>query len=366
MMHELLRLLIIEVIMVALIMGTLTIIYGKNRPSTRFQILIPVFFFLPVLFFFIGHYGTHNYIVVGICLFAAYLLVTMSYIVLSNRFIKPLDQGIHSLIDSGFQVSSASQQILQASQMLSDRTQGHLKKIAHTASSTEQLKIMTRNSVENSCRAKMISDKAQRIGKDVDVHMNDMASSIKEITALSKETGHIIRTIDEIAFQTNLLALNAAVEAASAGDAGMGFSVVAEEVRALAMRAAEAARNTNALIEQTFRTIERGEELTEKTRASYKDNMEISKEIGTLIDSIESSSLEQARYVEEINQAMIQISHGVNENSLEAAESAAAAGQMRDEARIMSDFVKNLTRVAGAKRIEALQRSIDAAQLQHL
>ena len=310
MMNELFRLLVIEVIMVALIMITLTIIYGKNRPSTRFQILIPVFFLLPVLFFLVGHYGTHNYAIVGICLFAAYLLVTMSYIVLSNRFIKPLDQGIHSLIDSGFQVSSASQQILQASQTLSTRTQEQLEKIAHTASSTEQLKIMTRSNAENSCQAKKISDKAQKIGTDVDIHMTDMTAAIKEITALSKETGSVIRTIDEIAFQTNLLALNAAVEAASAGDAGMGFAVVAEEVRALAMRAAEAARNTNTLIEQTFRAIERGEQLTEKTRTSYNHNMEISREIGVLIDSIESSSQEQARHVEEVNQAMIQISRG--------------------------------------------------------
>ena len=120
---------------------------------------------------------------------------------------------------------------------------------------------MTKQNAGNAGKAKEMMGKASKVIEKVNNHMDEMTDAIAEITKSSEETGKIIKSIDEIAFQTNLLALNAAVEAARAGEAGAGFAVVADEVRNLAMRAAEAAKNTAALIERTIKAVQNGNEL---------------------------------------------------------------------------------------------------------
>ena len=111
--------------------------------------------------------------------------------------------------------------------------------------------------------------------ENVNQKMIEMLRAVDEINQSSEETSKIIKTIDEIAFQTNLLALNAAVEAARAGEAGAGFAVGADEVRNLAMRAAEAAQNTSVLIDNTIKAVKNGSELTQSTRDAFNENMEI-------------------------------------------------------------------------------------------
>ena len=125
---------------------------------------------------------------------------------------------------------------------------------------------MTKQNADNANQAKAMMTETKQIVEKVDSQMNEMTEAIAEITKTSEETGKIIKTIDEIAFQTNLLALNAAVEAARAGEAGAGFAVVADEVRNLALRAAEAARNTNSLIDNTIKAVKQGNELTPRPR----------------------------------------------------------------------------------------------------
>ncbi|MBN2254684.1 MAG: hypothetical protein JW736_03180 [Deltaproteobacteria bacterium] len=354
MLTEFLRLLMIEVIMVALIMGTLTVIYGKNRPSTRFQILIPVFFLLPMLFFVLGHYGTHNYPVIGCILFSAYLLVTATYIILSNRFISPLDRSISVLTTSARQVHSASDQIYENSVSLAATTRDQLLKIEDMVTSTAKLSAATRHNASNTHEAKNMMEQVRQIIEKVSGHMDDMAKAIDEIRVMSEETGKIMKTIDEIAFQTNLLALNAAVEAASAGDAGSGFAVVAEEVRTLAIRSSKAAGTTGDLIKKTRNAIRNGTSLTQATQDAYRENMMVAEKIGRLIDEIEISSQDQVHNVALINEAMIEIDQRLKDNGSNAAISASAAEMMNDEATQMKANVQELITIAGAKRIEAL------------
>jgi len=137
--------------------------------------------------------------------------------------------------------------------------------------------------------------------------MGQLASSMGNITQASQEVKKIIKTIDEIAFQTNLLALNAAVEAARAGEAGAGFAVVADEVRNLARRSAEAARNTADLIEGTVKMVAEGKELSDTTADKFSQIQAQVGKTATLINEIAAGSQEQAHGVENIDQAILEL-----------------------------------------------------------
>jgi len=176
-----------------------------------------------------------------------------------------------------------------------------------------------------------------------------MATAIQDVTKSSEETGKIIKTIDEIAFQTNLLALNAAVEAARAGEAGAGFAVVAGEVRNLAMRSAEAAKNTSELIENTIVTVKRSRELTEQTRVAFKENMAIAGKVGQLIDEVAAASHEQAQGIGQIGKAVAEMDKVVQQTAANAEESASSSEEMNAQSTQMKNHVFTLVQIIEGK-----------------
>jgi methyl-accepting chemotaxis protein len=145
---------------------------------------------------------------------------------------------------------------------------------------------MTRQNAENSAQADNLMQEANQVVETANSSMAQLIDAMGDISKASEETSKIIKTIDEIAFQTNLLALNAAVEAARAGEAGAGFAVVADEVRNLAMRAADAAKNTAALIEGTIKKVEGGSDLVLETNESFKEVAERTSKVGELVAEI--------------------------------------------------------------------------------
>jgi methyl-accepting chemotaxis protein len=219
--------------------------------------------------------------------------------------------------------------------------------IEEVSSSLEEIASITKQNSDNAQQAKVVMNEAGEIIKKVQYHMGQMGQAIAEITSLSVETGRIIRTIDEIAFQTNLLALNAAVEAARAGEAGAGFSVVANEVRNLAMKASEAAKNTGRLLENTMKAVKKGNELTQSTQDAFKENIEIAVKHAKLIEEIAAASQEQALGIQQVTDAMAQMNQVTQVNAASAEESASASQELNAQAEHVNSIILKLFAIVG-------------------
>jgi methyl-accepting chemotaxis protein len=286
----------------------------------------------------------NQFIIMGIAI-AGIALVTA--ILMSLRITRPIHRVVEGLTEGAEQMSSASSQVSQASQQVAQGTGEQASGIEEASSSLEEIGSMTKQNSDNTQQAKTVMNEASQIIKKVQHHMNQMGQAIAEITTLSDETSKIIKTIDEIAFQTNLLALNAAVEAARAGEAGAGFSVVASEVRNLAMRASEAAKNTSHLIENTMKAVKKGNELTQSTQDAFKENIEIAVKHTRLIDEIAAASVEQAQGIEQVTAAVAQMNQVTQANAASAEESASAGEELNAQVKQVKGMIQELIAIAG-------------------
>lgn len=192
--------------------------------------------------------------------------------------------------------------------------------VEETSASIEEIASMTKRNADNAGQADNIMKDANKVVEQANDSMTELTTCMREISKASEETSMIIKTIDEIAFQTNLLALNAAVEAARAGEVGAGFAVVAEEVRNLALRSAEAARNTQGMIENTVKKIAQGAELVGGTNEAFADVAERSKKATELVAEIAISSQEQAQGIEQVTKALAEMDETTQQNAAQAEE----------------------------------------------
>ncbi|HEX7927616.1 MAG TPA: methyl-accepting chemotaxis protein, partial [bacterium] len=229
-------------------------------------------------------------------------------------------------------LNAAAQQTLSAAQQVSSYgqalAQGATEQASTVESATDALKRISGMSQQNSERAKQAEQLVEET-RSTTINganaMERMVGHINSIKDASDKTARIIKTIDEIAFQTNLLALNAAVEAARAGDAGRGFAVVAEEVRNLAIRSAEAAKDTNLLIEDSQSRATQGVAMSTEVHQALRNVQERVDQVATLIKDVSNASVEQTTGVQSINQSVDQMNQVIQANAANAEESAAAS-----------------------------------------
>ncbi len=212
-----------------------------------------------------------------------------------------------SLQSMGGRISQTMQGISAAAADLSSGASQQAASLEETSASLEEMNAMTKQNADNAESGnRLTADTSAAVGR-ADEAMRELTASMLHISTASRDTQKIVKTIDEIAFQTNLLALNAAVEAARAGEAGAGFAVVADEVRNLAQRAAHAARETAAMIEDTVQRIEAGNALAQKTSVAFGEVSGTIDKVRNIMAEIAQASREQAHGIEQVHSAISSI-----------------------------------------------------------
>ncbi len=261
---------------------------------------------------------------------------------ISRSITGPINRIVEKLTACSSSSEQSAEQTSMSSRSLAETTSRQAEAIEKTSSSVEEMSAMTRRNADNAAEAERLTEEVRKIAERVGDSMSDLTHSMKDISETVRQTQGIVKTIDEIAFQTNLLALNAAVEAARAGESGAGFSVVADEVRNLALRASQAAKNTNSLIETVIRKIQQGTELTEKTDTDFSEVMNSSSKASKLVGDIASASEEQAQGVGDIGNVIGDMERITQDNAANAEETASIAKEMSEQSGQIREFVDQL------------------------
>ena len=296
----------------------------------------------------------------NIIMLAGFIVIAVAALIIlwtvQRSISTPINHIVENLNEGAEQVSSASSEISSASQNLSEGASEQAASIEESSSSLEEISSRTKKNAESATEADKLMKESNEVVLKANRSMGELSSAMEEISKTGEETAKIIKTIDEIAFQTNLLALNAAVEAARAGEVGAGFAVVAGEVRNLAMRAAEAARNTSHLIDGTVKRIRQGSDLVVKTNEAFSEVAKGTRKVGELVSEIAVSSREQALGIDQVNKAVDGMDKIAQRNAANAEESASTSEELSAQAVQMKEIVSALVNLVGENGKRAIRK----------
>ncbi|MEZ4525641.1 MAG: methyl-accepting chemotaxis protein [Desulfobacterales bacterium] len=281
------------------------------------------------------------------------LLTVAALFIFSRRLTRPINRIIGEMEQRAEQIRSATDEIASASTTLARGTSEQAASTEETSASLEEISAMTRQSADRS------SDGNRMIHKDLSPSLKMVEQGMAELTAVlentvstGEENVRIIKTINEIAFQTNLLALNASVEAARAGETGAGFAVVANEVRNLAMRSAEAAGNSEELIQKTKTQIAQAHQSNRQVQEAMRKNSDISRKIIQIMEEVSASAEEQAEGIAQIRRAVSEIEKITQQNAANAEEFSSSSEEMKFQTEHMRELLGGLAfLISGRKRL---------------
>ena len=268
--------------------------------------------------------------------------------VVQRRIIPPLERTAATLARISNQTATAAAQVAQSSQVLADGAARQASSLEESAATLHEIGAMTQRNAASAQSAKKAAALAHSTAESGHTDMREMMTAIGEIKAASDNITKILKTIDEIAFQTNILALNAAVEAARAGEAGAGFAIVAEEVRNLAKRSADAGRETAERVGDSVGKSVRGVTLSAKVGDGLEAIVTQARDLDRSVAEIAAASDEQDRGLRQISAAMEAIDKMTQGNAAAAQESAATAQEFSSLTRELKGAVGELERLMGA------------------
>ncbi|WP_233964508.1 methyl-accepting chemotaxis protein [Pectobacterium versatile] len=269
-----------------------------------------------------------------------------------------LTKTVITVRDNAESVATASIQIAQGNADLSSRTEEQASALEETSSTMTQLGMTVKNNADNARQADQLAKNASTVAQQGGQVVDDVVETMKAIDESSRSIADIINVIDSIAFQTNILALNAAVEAARAGEQGRGFAVVAGEVRSLAQRSAEAAKEIKTLITTSVERVEQGSDLANKAGETMQQVVVAIRQLTDTMAEISSASAEQSTGVDQVGIAVNQMDQTTQQNAALVEESAAAALSLQEQADL-------LVRAVSVFKVAGNQSSIPAPQLTH-
>ncbi|MDM8525174.1 methyl-accepting chemotaxis protein [Desulfococcaceae bacterium HSG8] len=282
-----------------------------------------------------------------ICACAIVMLIFLRFFM--GRIFYPVSLIAGEMKESAEKIFSASGQISKMSKSLAEGSSEQAAATEETSSSMEEMSSMTAQTAYNADKADgLAKESGQRVNNTVE-SMHELTVSMENMDKTSQETGRILKTIDEIAFQTNLLALNAAIESARAGEAGSGFAVVAEEVRALALRAADSAKDTAELTAEIGKNIGEGLKLSAQVKAEIEDVLVTFSKSEEIMAMIIAASRDQARGLKQTSQATIEVDRVVQQNAAHAEEAASSVEDMNSQTEKMMGYARELARIMGGK-----------------
>ncbi len=260
-----------------------------------------------------------------------------------NELVHNTHQIVSAISVTADQVASGANMVSDSSYALSQGAAAQASSVQQLTASLTEVSAKTNESAQNAFKANELAQNAKNNADLGNEQMKEMLGAMDEINVSSNNIGRIIKVIDDIAFQTNILALNAAVEAARAGQHGKGFAVVAEEVRNLAAKSANAAKETTDMIEGSMKKVEAGTKIANNTADALNQIVEQIEKAASLVNAITISSNEQAMAIEQINQSISLVSEVVQTNAATAEESAAASEELSAQAAQLKEAVNAFT-----------------------
>ncbi|HUE24275.1 MAG TPA: methyl-accepting chemotaxis protein [Bryobacteraceae bacterium] len=274
------------------------------------------------------------------------VVVVGCFQVLNRRLIvRPLLSISQELLDGASRVRATSGQLEEASQSIAAGAVEQAATVEETSASTVEINAMTQANSDNAKSAAALMEQASGGVNQANRKLEEMVTSMGEITQSSDRIGKIIKVIDELAFQTNVLALNAAVEAARAGEAGLGFAVVADEVRNLAQKSAQAAKDTAALIEDSRSRSQQGSGRLQEVGNAIAHVTELADSVKALMQQVSGGTEEQARGIEQISAAVQQMEQVVQVAAQKAQENEMSTADLRQQSETLEGIVTRLTAI---------------------